>query len=207
MEKRIKELSRDIFNNYEQIGEKKIVTNLVDTIEEVLKCDLEDKVVENMKNSVDYNLLENEEDKEKYIEENKFNNFIDMINGKEYPKEIYNNVVNMFNKVGYDCYDGEFFPYEGQFISLNCGATAFIKREYDIKITTDDLFELVETEMNEGCHEDYIEDYETELDFYLSNVKQDSYISSYLSEQFDDLNTDDLINIANAVELEIKERI
>ncbi|MCC0752650.1 hypothetical protein KGF47_18180 [Clostridioides sp. ZZV13-5731] len=48
--------------------------------------------------------------------------------------------------------------------------------------------ELYEIETSEGCHEDYIEDYETELDFYLSNVMSDTYetyVKEYCSENFD----------------------
>lgn len=36
--------------------------------------------------------------------------------------------------------------------------------------------DCIETEMNEGCHDDYIEDYKTPLDFYLSSVEMDNYI-------------------------------
>ncbi|MDM9944085.1 hypothetical protein [Clostridioides difficile] len=48
--------------------------------------------------------------------------------------------------------------------------------------------ELYEIEVNEGCHEDYVEDYETEVDFYLSNVKSDTYevyVKEYCSNNYD----------------------
>ncbi|HBE9444644.1 hypothetical protein [Clostridioides difficile] len=48
--------------------------------------------------------------------------------------------------------------------------------------------ELYEIEVNEGCHEDYVEDYETEVDFYLSNVKSDTYevyVKEYCSNHYD----------------------
>lgn len=48
--------------------------------------------------------------------------------------------------------------------------------------------ELYEIETNEGCHEDYIEDYESEVDFYLSNVTSDTYetyVKEYCSQNFD----------------------
>lgn len=43
--------------------------------------------------------------------------------------------------------------------------------------------ECVDTEMTEGCHNDYIEDYSGKLEFYLSNVKADSYIG-YLKDNY-----------------------
>lgn len=54
--------------------------------------------------------------------------------------------------------------------------------------------ELYEIETNEGCHEDYIEDYETEVDFYLSNVTSDTYevyVKEYCSNEHDILISDE----------------
>ncbi|ENY8540209.1 hypothetical protein OKR33_17010 [Clostridioides difficile] len=59
--------------------------------------------------------------------------------------------------------------------------------------------ELYGIENNEGCHEDYIEDYETEVDFYLSNVKSDTYevyVKEYCSNNHD-------ISISNELAFEI----
>lgn len=59
--------------------------------------------------------------------------------------------------------------------------------------------ELYEIETSEGCHEDYIEDYETELDFYLSNVMSDTYetyVKEYCSNEHD-------ISISNEQTFEI----
>lgn len=55
--------------------------------------------------------------------------------------------------------------------------------------------ELYEIETNEGCHLDYIEDYETEIDFYLSNVISDTYevyVKEYCSENFNSFISDEL---------------
>lgn len=55
--------------------------------------------------------------------------------------------------------------------------------------------ELYEIEMNEGCHLDYIDDYKTEIDFYLSNVTSDTYenyVKEYCSENFDMFVSDEL---------------
>ncbi|ENY8694336.1 hypothetical protein I4P46_10075 [Clostridioides difficile] len=55
--------------------------------------------------------------------------------------------------------------------------------------------ELYDIETSEGCHEDYIEDYETELDFYLSNVKfgtYEVYVKEYCSNNYDISISDEL---------------
>ena len=43
--------------------------------------------------------------------------------------------------------------------------------------------ELYEIETNGGCHEDYVEDYKTKKDFYLSNVICDDWIG-YVTGNF-----------------------
>lgn len=53
----------------------------------------------------------------------------------------------------------------------------------DIDMNKELISELVEIEMNTGSHEDYLEDYETPLAFYLSNVEDDSYIG-YLTSNY-----------------------
>lgn len=72
-------------------------------------------------------------------------------------------------------------------------------------ITKDDILTLVETEMSEGCHTDYFEDYETELDFYLSNVDTDGYLD-YLSDEYPNLCETELEDIRAEVIRIIKEK-
>lgn len=72
-------------------------------------------------------------------------------------------------------------------------------------------FILVETEMSEGSHNDFIEDYDSYEDFCLSNVSRDSYLE-YLEEVIkNDLNKElsknELITIQNDIIKEIKNRI
>lgn len=45
---------------------------------------------------------------------------------------------------------------------------------------------LVETEMDESCHMDYMKDYDSYCDFCLSNILKDDYIE-YIVERFPDL--------------------
>lgn len=71
--------------------------------------------------------------------------------------------------------------------------------------------QLVETEMSEGSHNDFIEDYDSYEDFCLSNVSRDSYLE-YLAEVIkNDLNkelsTNELMTIQNDIIKEIKNRI
>lgn len=75
-----------------------------------------------------------------------------------------------------------------------------------IKITEDQLHKLAEVEMEEGCHVDNIEDYENELDFYLSNVsfENDSY-TQLLMREFN-VNKDEADDIQREVRRIIKEK-
>lgn len=71
--------------------------------------------------------------------------------------------------------------------------------------------QLVETEMSEGSHNDFIEDYDSYEDFCLSNVSSDSYLE-FLEELIkNDLNKEFskeiLITIQNDIIEEIKNRI
>jgi hypothetical protein len=51
----------------------------------------------------------------------------------------------------------------------------------DLKeINEEIILELVNTELDETCHFDYIEDYTSKLSFYLSNVSRDDYVNYYL---------------------------
>lgn len=62
------------------------------------------------------------------------------------------------------------------------------------------ILELAETEMCEGCHMDYVEDYETPLDFYLSDIEKGDYIE-YIEERLYDgsLSIEDLEEIRKIV--------
>lgn len=67
------------------------------------------------------------------------------------------------------------------------------------KVLSSQIIELVDTEMDENCHEDYIGDYESELDFYLSNVEKDSYVTHYLADNLQELEEEDLQEIQSIV--------
>lgn len=71
--------------------------------------------------------------------------------------------------------------------------------------------QLVETEMSEGSHNDFIKDYSSYEDFCLSNVSKDSYLE-FLEEVLKiDLNKEfskeTLMTIQNDIIREIKNRI
>ena len=65
--------------------------------------------------------------------------------------------------------------------------------------------ECVEIEMDEGGHIDFVEDHESELDFYLSNVIADDYIG-YLKESFG-VTEEEASDIQYEVEKEIRNRM
>lgn len=69
------------------------------------------------------------------------------------------------------------------------------------------IMELVDIEIDEGSHDDYIENYNSKLDFYLSNVLKDSYITHFLPLHFDNLNESELIAIQEKIIEEINNRI
>lgn len=77
------------------------------------------------------------------------------------------------------------------------------KEEFDKMIK---INELVKIELDECCHDDYIEDYETPLDFYLSNVKEDDYVTHFLPEHFD-LDESELYEIQNIIINKIEESV
>jgi hypothetical protein len=64
--------------------------------------------------------------------------------------------------------------------------------------------ELVEMEMDESCHNDYPEDYNNKLEFYLSNAEMDSYIN-YLTDNRN-VNEEEAMEIQKSVISEIKRR-
>jgi hypothetical protein len=67
------------------------------------------------------------------------------------------------------------------------------------------VLNLTDIEMNESCHEDYPEEYDNKLDFYLSNAEKDSYIN-YLTENYNNIDSDKAAEIQEAVISEIKKR-
>jgi len=79
--------------------------------------------------------------------------------------------------------------------------------EDGICILEDEINELVGIETNDGCHSDDVEDYESKLDYYLSNVIVDTYLE-YLEDYFrlerNKILTEDL---AYKIRNEVKTRI
>lgn len=65
--------------------------------------------------------------------------------------------------------------------------------------------ELVEIEMDEGCHDDFPEDYDNKLEYYLSNAEQDSYINYLLDNNKAD-NEEEAEKLQDAVIAEINRR-
>ena len=64
--------------------------------------------------------------------------------------------------------------------------------------------ELVEIEMSEYSHDDSPEDYDSKLEFYLSNAKRDSYIE-YVRD-YSKVNAEEAANIQDSVIAEINRR-
>jgi len=64
--------------------------------------------------------------------------------------------------------------------------------------------QLVETEMNEFCHDDSPENYGSKLEFYLSNATLDSYVE-YIRSNYK-VTTEEAIKIQAEVITEIKRR-
>ena len=58
-------------------------------------------------------------------------------------------------------------------------------QERDQVVYDSDINFLVEMEMDDGIHLDEKEDYETERDFYLSNVIQEDYTNYSIDTQLD----------------------
>lgn len=67
-----------------------------------------------------------------------------------------------------------------------------------------DIDDLVETELTEGCHDDYIGDYESEIDFYLSNARKDTY-KEYIKNILDDVRLNN--EALNIIQEEVIKRI
>ncbi|WP_312373183.1 helix-turn-helix domain-containing protein [Lachnoclostridium sp.] len=68
---------------------------------------------------------------------------------------------------------------------LGCEIKELIESIEEIEDDIDDRIvkQAVETEMDKSCHADYVEEYNTPLEFYLSNAEEDSYIG-YLQDRF-----------------------
>lgn len=64
---------------------------------------------------------------------------------------------------------------------------------------------FTEIEMNESGHDDSMEDYGSELGYYLSNAEKDSYVN-YLTENYN-IDSEKAIEIQKAVMEEIKHRV
>ena len=82
-----------------------------------------------------------------------------------------------------------------------------IKQGYKM-LTVDEreniIKECVETEMTEGCHLDWIEDYNSPLEFYLSEVERDNYIE-YLQDNYN-VDEEDALSLQKDIIEEIKAR-
>ncbi|MDY4127605.1 hypothetical protein [Peptostreptococcus porci] len=126
----------------------------------------------------------------------------------------YENMVReISDKIGLDVYEiNAGLEFEGT-------VKHYTKIAEDEKMTYEDLEvalnnalketkidELVKIELDECCHDDYIKDYETPLDFYLSNAIQDSYVTHFLPEHFD-LNEEELYEIQSVIIDRIKESV
>ena len=63
--------------------------------------------------------------------------------------------------------------------------TDFEVLKSDIIITENEITELVDIELDQNCHNDYLKDYENKLEFYLCNVVVSSY-PDFIQGKFDD---------------------
>lgn len=115
--------------NCENEGQGYFTATLIEDIKLGLKESIEGEVIKSLMNDFNYKILEDEDDKEIYLEDHMDDRYDEIVEKKGYEKTIYNNIIKYFNDVGYDCYEGDFFPGEGRFISLHSDQIAFIKRE------------------------------------------------------------------------------
>ena len=115
--------------DYKEHGPQCIVVDLQDHIDKCLFDEMEYEVEQSLIKDSEYKQLETEEEKEAYIENNKSERFFNMT--YDLSNDIFNMVMDEFEKLGFDCYDGRFFPYEGGFKNLNDGQVAFIKDKLD----------------------------------------------------------------------------
>lgn len=70
------------------------------------------------------------------------------------------------------------------------------------------IYDLVQTELDEDCRDDGIEDYENILDFYLSNAIKESY-KGYIKDRLDNvILTDEALGLIQDMVIErIKDRV
>ena len=82
-------------------------------------------------------------------------------------------------------------------------------QERDQVVYESDIESLVETELDDGIHLDEKEDYETELDFYLSNVIREDFVTHCIDTQLDTvtLTQEAKIIIQEEVITRIKDRL
>lgn len=100
----------------------------IESIEECVGYAYRDSEIieESLMEDNDYKLLDTEEEKEKYIEDNYDNRLSKLM--KLDVDYMYNKIEKEYKKRGYDVYEGEFFPYKNGFKSLCYKTVAFIKR-------------------------------------------------------------------------------
>lgn len=128
---KINEIQENIINWYDDImtqdelDNEYFIVSLRDDIERCIVDEVDDQVLNSLKNDIDYIDEEDEDEKESYLDENKFDRFIELTT--DLRSEMYNNIVKHFESLGFDCYEGGFFPCNGQFKNLNDGEIAFIK--------------------------------------------------------------------------------
>lgn len=72
--------------------------------------------------------------------------------------------------------------------------------EHDVLVFQSEINDLVETEMDEACHDDNIEDYSTPEEFYLSSAVRDDYVD-YVIDRMDDT------RISQSLALEVQEMV
>ena len=96
---------------------------------------------------------------------------------------------------------------DGEIVSLDEILTQEDLKHYAKVIYEDEIKELVETEVDEGTHSDTPEDYQTAIDFYLSNVVDDSYHEYLKTRLGRNLGDALLIAIQDLVILGIREEI
>lgn len=91
-------------------------------------------------------------------------------------------------------------------IALRCDIADLIAPDSYKEEVYDNLSSmLADIEMHPGSHDDNLEDYDSELEYYLSNVNRDSYIE-YLTDNW--VESDEIAyNLQNMVMNAIKERM
>lgn len=100
-------------------------TNIIDSGVECL-YEEHQLVEESLKSDFDYKyLMKTEEDKENYIESNFTDRLFELIT--EPIGYVYKKIIEDMKKEGYEAYEGDFFPYNGNFKNLGADQVAFLK--------------------------------------------------------------------------------